>query len=324
MRYYRLEVTDKNDKPIFIEGTHPFILDSSDNPRGALHIEFDIPALGADTAVTGSSVVIYGLPLTIISQQVNFFGGSLKLYAGFQSGLPLAKPQQAGLIAAGQINNPYGNWIGTHQTLNLGFNPVGKKDKDGKTNYLTLDGKKGEKLADALKRCLKNTFPQKTININIYHDLVLVDDFKGHYLSITQLASDVKGITPGLLRQTGYTGVQIVLQNNQINVFDSSKASAGIKIAIDEFIGQPTWVNFGQVSFKTPMRADLQVGDRVTFPIASDSAFMVSTPQARLQWHKLNFSGTFQITSMRHIGQYSHADGEAWVTIFEAATEVPK
>ncbi len=104
---------------------------------------------------------------------------------------------------------------------------------------------------------------------------------------------------------------------------------AAVQLAFQDFIGQPTWLDFGTIQFVCPMRADLSVTSIVTMPkgllgnpanpVGAPGAVVTtsaSTPQAR---QGSIFSGTFFITSVHHMGEFRNPDGQAWVTVFNAS-----
>src|SRR5579875_2215617 len=90
---------------------------------GALNIELDVPVSPMSTPLAGSYLRVWGISLQEIAQWNDLQGKAIDVYAGMQKGLPLAKPQQAGLIFHGKIFQAFGNWQGTNQTLDLIINP---------------------------------------------------------------------------------------------------------------------------------------------------------------------------------------------------------
>ncbi|WP_337049952.1 hypothetical protein [Serratia fonticola] len=331
MRYYRIEITDSNGKRLTDAAGNEFFWDSSTNPAGALNVSLDLPVMAEDVNVGGGMVIIGGLPLSMLSQSVNLWLATITIEAGFKPGLPLASAQpMPGMIVQGQIWNPYGNWEGTQQTLNLVVNPSSSLDDTGKPIALAFDGKRGEKLADVLRRCLTKGYPKKKINIDIHHNLVLAEDMPAlPFNKLSDLARMIKDNTPGMLNIPGYSGVQIVTQSGQINVFDSSSQPSDHRVILpQDLIGQPTWNGFNQVSFKTPLRADLRVGDRISLPqnIVDGPASLLALSSAQSfsqQQTQVNFSGQFYVSSMRHIGEYRNPSGTAWVTTFDVVP-IPK
>ncbi|HIA2903879.1 TPA: hypothetical protein ACWP2H_005367, partial [Escherichia coli] len=93
-----------------------------------------------------------------------------------------------------------------------------------------------------------------------------------------------------------------------------------------ELVGQPTWIAPFTVSFKCPMRGDIRCGDVVKLPegLYSGAASIVmanTTAPSVIAKNSTTFTGKFLVKSVRHIGSYLTADGDAWVTVFEAYAE---
>lgn len=326
MRYYKINITDKAEKTIEDGHGNQFLFDSSENPAGALNVSFDLPVFSEDVNVGGGSVIIGGLPLSMLSQSVNLWLANITIEAGFMPGLPLATAQpKPGTIIKGQIWNPYGNWEGALQTLNLVVNPSSSLDENGKEISIKFAGRQGEKLSDVLTRCLKEAYPNKVIEIDIHQNLVLSEDMPAvPYNKLSDLAQTIRNITQGMLNKPGYNGVYIVTQNGGIRVFDNDASGTPLELKAQDLIGQPTWAGFKLVSFKTPLRSDIQVGDRIKLPLTLTSGPGVLLAQSSQQaftsqLSKLNFTGEYSVMSMRHIGEYRNPTGAAWVTAFEAS-----
>lgn len=326
MRYYRIEIIDKDgNTPLDSAGNPIGPFDTSETPGRGLQIEFDALITGYDVVNAGTLIVISGLPITMLSQSVQLSGCQVNIYAGFSDGLPLANPSQQGMIISGQIYNKYANWIGTHQTMNLVVNPSPLLNDVGQKRSITLDGKKGEALSDVLQRSLKLAFPDFDIYISISDKLVLAEDAPGVYPRLGQLAVAVRSHSCSAINTDDYTGVQMVMQNRAIRVFDNTTADgAGIPILPQELVGQPSWIGLASVSFKCPMRADLRCGDIVSLPqdiISGPGALLSVNTERSLSMlrNTVNFTGNFLITSVRHVGDYLNPDSNnAWNTIYEA------
>ena len=326
MRYYRIEITDKDgNTPLDSVGNPIGPFDTTDTPGRGLQVEFDALITGYDVVNSGTLIVIHGLPITMLSQSVQLSGCQVNVYAGFSDGLPLANPAQQGLIISGEIYNKYANWVGTHQTLNLIVNPSPLLNDAGQARSITLDGKKGETLAVVLQRALTATFPEFEIDISISDKLALAEDGVGVYNRLGQLATAIRSQSFSIINTDDYTGVQMVMQNRVIRVFDNTKAAGdGIPILPQELVGQPTWIGLVSVSFKCPLRADLRCGDVITLPqdIISGPSSLLSVNSERsfsMLRDTVNFSGKFLATSVRHIGDYLNPDStNAWNTIYEA------
>ena len=301
MKYYKLEITDKDgNTPLDAAGNPIGPFDSSLTPGAGLHIEFDALITGYDVVSSGTQIALYGVPVTMLRESAQLAGCQIELTAGFTAGLPLANPRQAGPIISGQIYNPFANWMGTHQSLNFIVNPSPLVNDQGQAASITLDGKKGEKLSDVLTRALTTAYPSFTLEITISESFSIIN-------------------------RDDYTGVQMVMQNRTIRVFDSTLGDAGgFEILPQELIGQPTWIGPVSVSFKCPLRADLRCGDMVELPqnIISGPGALLAVNSERSYSSlrtQVNFTGAFLITSVRHVGEYLNPDNSnSWVTIYEA------
>lgn len=312
-RYYRIE----------IEGgpTYTSLENGVTNPA-ALHVEMDIPvAPFASPAQTGAFVKVWGVPLSVISQAQDLRFKGIKVYGGFQKGLPLANPAQAGLLVQGYIFPVFGNWIGTDQSLDLiiapGPPPLDLKNPATPRN-LTINWKQGQPLSDAIRSALATAYQGYTADITINQNLKLLQDEAAYFSSLEAFARYVRATSKSIIKTMTYPGVDIVLRDKKFVVRDNTSTSGSIdkEVAFHDLIGQPTWIEAPFIQFKTMMRADLSVGEQVTLPktMVTNSA----QAQASLINQNVSFQGKFQISSVRHVGSYRQATADAWVTVFEA------
>ncbi|UAN38026.1 hypothetical protein [Enterobacter asburiae] len=326
MKAYRLEITDKDGKTPVDDERNPIGPFDTRNTFGAgLQLEFDALITGYDVVSSGTSIALYGIPISMIRQSANLAGCQVNLYAGFDRGLPLANPDQWGLIIRGEIFNPYGNWMGTHQSLNLIVNPSAVLNDKGQVTEITVEGKKGELFSDVLMRALKTAYPKFQIEISISDKLVLQEDGKGVYPRLAALAASMRSQSYYVINDQSYSGVQMVMQGDSIRVFDNTGGKGNaIQILPHELIGQPTWIGVNTVSFKCPLRSEIRLGDMVELPlnIISGPGELLAVNSERSYSSirdKVNFSGKFQINSVRHVGDYLSADNSnSRVTIYEA------
>ncbi|WP_105269281.1 hypothetical protein [Escherichia sp. MOD1-EC6163] len=326
MRYYKLIITkpDTQQPPVDKNNNKIGPFDSSKTPGCALHIEFDVTVVGYDVTTSGTMLALYGLPMSMLTQAVNLKGCLVSLYAGFTDGLPLANKSQQGEIINGEVLAAYGNWIGTNQSLNLIINPTPTRTIDGKMISICGYGKKGETLGNVLTRVLCDAFPDKKIECTISDNLILSEDEPIVYKNITSLAAAIRSWSLNIIRDERYTGVRITVQSGTIRIFDNTKSSSPKKIEAWELLGQPTWSAPLEMTFKCPLRGDICCGDIVSLPermFSGTSSILMSaiTQSSALTNSLVTFSGLFQITSVRHIGSFLTADGDAWVTVFTAA-----
>lgn len=336
MRYYSIQIDGQEIWTSYVNGQ---------TIAGAPLVEFDIPVTTAGTpdGDTGAMVKVWGVSLADINQAKNLALKSIKVYGGFQKGLPLANPQQNGLLVEGYIWQCYGTWVGTEQSITF-IIKTGEAPKPStfyKPLNLVLNANKGDTMATAIKNALATAFPNLTAQINISPKLVFQAQEQHYANTISDFASYVRNRSIALMNDTSYQGVSILPQASNFIVFDgpvagssnSSLSSSGSPLATNdasgntsafainfsEFIGQPTWIDVGTIQFKCPMRADIKVGNNVKMP----KALVINTGQAQtaLVNQVATFQGTFQVQVVRHVGNSRAPSADAWVTIFNAFTK---
>ena len=302
----------------------------------AWDINLDLSVIGEATPQGYGGVTVWGVSVQEINQAQNLVGKNMKIEAGFQRGLPLAKPGQSGVVYEGMIYQCFGNWIGTDMRLDFVVTPcastpstvggTGMLDKPMQKDF-QFDWPGGTALKPALLNCLNTAYKGYTININISDAIVAKqgDHMSGPYSTLGQLAQDVRNISRTIIDprgEVGYPGVTIFGHGTTIDVFDSpSQTKKNASIDFNELIGQPTWIDYPLIQFKTPMRADLTVGQQVTLPKTqvtnTTAAFSNQVNQ------NATFKGGFWIYSIRHCGSYRQPLEDAWVSVFEAAPLKP-
>ena len=290
---------------------------------GAQTVEWDIHTYTFDAPVSQAYIKIWGPSKQQISQASDFNGAPIKVYGGMQKGLPLANGQangQAGLLLSGQIFQAFGNWQGINQTLDFVVTTDGgaTQSNPARLSFLWL---KGQQLQQVIEQTLKTAYPALSVSVNIDPNLVLNQTESGVYQTLQQFASYVQGISQDIIGGD-YSGVKMTLANNEINVYDSNTVFVGgpTQIAIQDMIGQPTWLDTATVQFNTVMRADLKMGSQVKFPQISGLQ-AVTTPQSGSNARIANtFNGSWQINYMRHVGNSRAPDAQSWISTFQAIT----
>lgn len=326
----------------------------------ALNIELDVVSFSYNTPFEGSFLRVWGVSLKELRDAAKLNYARVVITAGMKPGLPIAtaasKDNQAGIIVEGSIQNAYGNWQGTTQTLDMtlipytGPPPVGTQGgaknpaspgqvssvnpTAGQPGNIQLQWKDGESLEGPLDTTLKAAFPRMKTKIFISPLLIARGDQVGNYMSLGQLASAVNDITKGYssiqpLTGGAYQGVYIFARGENIIAFDNTIAYGSYskdtpkKIRFQDMVGQPTWLGPAVLSFKTMMRGDLQINDFVSLPPGIQSPYtLVSGTGAAPNSGSKDTSGfanvVFQISRMHHFGNYRNPEGNAWVTVFEA------
>lgn len=335
MRYYDLVISDPVTKAVWkTNATSQSFVKSPGGSTftshfgnaviaGALNIEFDIPTYPFNTPQGGAMIRVWGIGLGMISQSADLAGQSISLSAGMKKGLPLVKPDQAGLILQGTVFQAFGNWQGVNQTLDIICNPPAAQDDQDISFYWPA----GMTLATALATCFGQAFPAMAFNVKGMGNIVMNSDGSGHYTSLSQLADYVQDRSQILGKSiygADYSGVMISIVGNTIFAQDSSVEQTATQLDFNDLIGQPTWINPGTINFKTVMRSDISVGSKVKFPskgvlapyVLTSASAAVPGAQAR---SKTVFQGDFLVTEVHHFANFRQPDADSWNTTFNAA-----
>ncbi|EKM5742883.1 hypothetical protein PU345_002160 [Enterobacter kobei] len=335
-RRYEITIEDKNGQPVGDAKGYqigPWHSHQQERPlAGALDIEFDIQTLGAGLiAAQSSTLVIRGLPMSVMKQSVNLSQCVCTLNAGFGSiGLPLATSQSVhyGMVLEGQIYTPYANWQGANQSLNLGlinYAPMLKM-----TGTLRLSGQRGEKLGDMILRNMKEAYPGRRIVMSIADNLILPENVQSaEYDNMGAYSMAIGSLSRGIMNDSKYPGIQIYMQKDFIAVSDLMYPLAGVthNIALEELIGQPSWEGFNSISVKVPLRADINVGDGLRLasytdctiysPYGGFGTILTSNGGAAMvaRMQDTTFTGNFIVSGIRHVGAFRNPSADAWVSI---------
>jgi hypothetical protein len=209
------------------------------NPT-ALNIEFDIPIASLSDPDSGSAWLRIWVPgIADISNASDLNMLAISIYAGMSKGLPLANPNQAGLIMQGKTLYAYGSWIGTSQTVDMNFIPganLGSPDQPA--NFRSPGRPAGTPLATAIARTRSIAMPGVAQQINTSPKLALNYAVTGWYQSAQQFANFINEISTTLIRGS-YSGVMIATngQTVRVNGGTSPTQSSGFKqIAFTDLI----------------------------------------------------------------------------------------
>jgi len=302
-------ITDNVSYTSFVNGV---------NIPGALNVEFDVPFSAFATPTgPGAYIKIWGVSLAEVFQAADLNGMSIEVYAGMIKGLPLAKPEQFGLIAQGTINQAFGNWLGIEMSID--FIVVADMGTADAPKNIILNWAQGQTLQSALTATFATAFPNAPVTFAISGNLVAPESIVGYYATVTELAKDVLAASLYIMNDPTYLGVQIFQKGGAFSIYDGTSAGTPKPLAFEDFIGQPTWIDQGTVQFKCNLRADLSVGDYVSFPtvVATQTASGASPFGSALK-NKSSFEGTFQITDGHQFANFRQPPGESWNTTFNA------
>ena len=320
MRYYRIDLI--NPKTNATVKTYTSYVNGQTD-TGALNVELDLVVTDYATPSgdAASLVRVWGISLQDIAQSSNFYGYLINVYAGMQKGLPLANPQQNGLIVSGYVLQAFGNWIGTTMTLDLIVGAGSGPFATALTGQnVAQNWKAGTQLSTAVAATLKAAFTTYQTQINISPNIVLANDEPGFWGNMTQYAQYLRNISLSVLNPnftlTGYAGVRVILKQNTFIVYDGTNVAQPKQIAFTDLIGQPTWIASQVIQFNTVMRADISVGDWVKLPPGQQTTTANSLSQFR---QGSVFPSTYWVSYIRHVGNFRQPDGEAWISTFDAA-----
>ena len=317
MRYYEIALSPKGGgAPTKVWTSYP----NGANDPGALNVEIDVLSsyFGIPSGDIGSSTItIEGISLEDLQQAKNFAYQTITLKGGMKAGLPLAQPQQAGLLLQGQVWESFANWVGTE--MNLTFVIVPGDYSISRPGNIVLNWQKGQSLADALATTFSTAYPDYATTIAIGSQYVTDHQVLAYYPTLQALAKFVKSVT----KTPTFPGVDIgKLNGNTIVVSDGSQPSPPVQLEFIDFVGQPKWVGVEAMQFTTVMRHDIQVNSQVVMPKGlQDAPGIVQTGAAAYpsQLHyKTSFQGPFIVQSVRHIGNFRDPNGQSWISVFQA------
>lgn len=353
MRYYELTVSDPDGGQDYVldmnglglvKGSGPLAsslyttatsggnqqLVGTVNPN-ALCVEFDIPVTLMHEPQGGAWLRVWGIGLRAVGQaaDLNSVNGKFKkfvLKGGMSKGLPLAKPEQAGIIAQGNVFQAFGNWSGTNQTLDL-ILQASVPDPPSDGSGIKWEWKKGQAIADAISQTLSQALPDYTAKVNVSQNLLAPNDQPGWYPNFSSWAAAVHDYTLSLGQQLfgkDYQGVQIGVSGKTVNVFDGQGPTKPEPIALyfEDIIGQPTWISPAEITWQAVMRSKIDIQDQVKFPSGIQPPFALTTPDAAYPntpaASRIAFQGAFVVNEIHHFANFRQADVAAWNTTFKA------
>jgi hypothetical protein len=323
LRYYRIELSRPSGEPVYLRSLSGQTLTSLTpqgkfNP-GALQVELNIPLYPQHIASSGTYVKVWGVGLEDITRQSDFNGLNIKVYGGMSKGLPLASPNQSGLLTQGSIFQAYANWVGVEQSIVfLILPPIGTNDAPLNVPFTWPAG---TPLASAIRSTLQIAAPTLTPQINISPNLVLAHTETGYYTSLTQFAQWINERSRSIIGG-GYAGVQIATKGDKIQVWDGTQSQTNvISIQPWDLIGQPTWQENGVVTFATVMRADIDLQSVIKLPPTIIQQTAASAVYIRNQ-DRTAFTGNFLIQGAQHYGNFRQPSADSWNTTFQCVPDL--
>lgn len=312
MRYYKIEISDPTSGTLLRKWSSQ---DNAGNTMlGALNVELDMPSYPFANPSGNDTLRIWGIDLKEIVGASYYNNKLIRVTVGMAKGLPLANPKQQGLVIEGIINQCFGNWQGVDMTLDF-IIVYGIGGTEPAPKNIVLNWRKGVPLGAAVKSSLAVAAPKVKCVDNTSQSLVLGQDEPGFYYNMAQFATYVREVSRHINPNPKYPGVQVSYRGGTFYLYDGTSPTAPKAIAFNDLIGQPAWISFNVVQFKTAMRGDFNVSDYITLPKGQVTTQAQSASQYR---DSSVISGVFQIQTIRHVGNFRQPDANSWVTIFEA------
>lgn len=304
--------------------TYQSIDQQGNHLAGALDVSFDLPVAPFGSVMAGGVIEIPGVSLQTISSAARYQGWTATIYGGMQQGLPLANPKQFGFLARGQVQQAFGNWIGTQQSLVLVLYPAPEMPRTDGIHNIVMDWKKGDSLSSAIMATLQRAVPTAKIQNKITKDVVLPFHEAGYYASLEQFSDVVHGISIDANKTPGYPGIRIAYTRGIFTLYDAPTSTAVTAIVTTDLLGQPTWLGPNDsgsvIQLQVVLRGDLDIGNQISLPSETTQGYGILSPasSAPLPKDRTAFSGTFIINNLRHIGHFRDGNGSAWSTVIGA------
>jgi hypothetical protein len=316
MRFYDIQITDESGNLVQIDG-FPMVFTSYKSGvsiPGALNVEIDLPIFTEEIAASNGYVKIWGIGLSLINQASKLALKNIVIKAGMQKGLPLANlqtqasPSRNGIIFEGSILQAFGHWQGTEQTLDLVI-----------TNQLTakpivFNCAKSQSFSDAITKSIRDS----GLAVSCYVDanLKASEPIIGTFPDLATFAQEIHRQSLRSMQTNGYPGVRAYRKENGYAFSDNSTPGDPVKIDFTDLVGQPTWLEYMIMQFKTVMRSDIHVGDTIAMP---DKTIALGAPKSYTpDRDDIAYKGTAWVRSVRHVGAFRQPDANAWATIIEA------
>jgi len=320
MRYYKITLsTSTTTKTAFNTITYSSLnSDGSNNPM-ALQIDLDLFQGLFHQPSQNGMITIYGVPFADLSQASNFTNADITIEVGMSAGLPLANPKQAGIVIQGTVFQSYGNYQGTDVRLNLIIIPY-SISPTAEAN-LSFNWIEGQTLTQAVSSTLGVAF-NLPITGKFSDSIVATETQPGIYFTMKSLAQYVNDTSLHAAQPVGYQGAVMSVNSNGITLSDGTAPVKDITaIQFTDIIGNLTWIDAVTIQAKLVMRHDLNVNGYVTFPPGAPT--INNATQYNQIRNTISFDGTFQITTVRHVGSSRQPTADSWVTVIDAIISNP-
>jgi hypothetical protein len=323
------------------------------NP-GCLEVEFDITNAFGHFLGQPLHLRIHNPTLEWVNNARNYNGSFVTIEAGLKSGLPLANPNQSGVIAYGIVWNSFANWIGTDLTLDFLVYPAsqyGSPDLNysfgtgpgSPSGYSFSWGQQSNTTTSSLLDAISDALTRTGLKLNeksaidsrlssppkvqYSNFLTTFTEFAKYIndISIQAVAPSSPSTSTGTGKNQDYNGVWLgFLPDGSVLAYDGTTAPGSIQLEYQEFIGQPTWLTDGGVVQSVhPMRNDIGIGFDIQYPKNLPTS-LNPLYSAAGRYNALNASAqTLRVQQVRHVGKFRDTSPTGWVTYVNAAGAIP-
>lgn len=313
MRYYEIAIT--SPAPDSKVTTYSSLNTDGSNDGGALRVVLDIPFFNASTPAGLAYIKIFGVSYKDIQQANLLRNSTIVIKGGMTLGLPLANPQQRGIILSGSIYQAFGNWQGNEISLDIIASPRFGSPTD--PINLSYNWEAGTTLENAVRKTLQIAYGSDVgISGGFLNSLVTFSAVPYTYQDLQQFSMWVTKVSKDINKDPNYIGAQITQTPQGFYLYDASVKINPTELKFTDFIGNATWTGFNVINFKLVLRGDLAVGDYITMPPRSNIVNVVNSfTQFR---DNISFQNQFIISRIRHIGDSRQSSADSWCSVIDA------
>jgi len=324
MRFYDITISPPNENPQAFEA---FSFSSQSgigiNNYSCLRVDLDFFQNWFHQPSANGHVKIWGVDLKTLNQKADLnpvlINGTYQykqiyIQIGMAKGLPFANPKQAGLAIQGSIIQAFSTWQGTEVGLDLIFVPSAV-NPNVKANIPVI-WEEGTELTDIVKTALTTAYGIP-VNGSFSKNLKWTEKTQSQNFNLISFSQTINNISRIINKSSNYLGASITLNTAGFYLSDTGVTPTAAKtITFNDIIGNLTWLDINLIQAKVVMRADINVGDYITFeqniPVNN---VINNNSQYR---NNLSFNGTFYVQRVHHMGSSRQPDGNSWVTVIDA------
>lgn len=261
----------------------------------ALQVRFDF-AMNATFSALLHEVEIHNILPRYLSQESNLVGKTIQFWAGMQHGLPLAKPDQYGLIFSGTIQRAIKIIQGSESKMILYVRSTNTGDAGP-----VFEVKKGQDVVAAIKSAMSQLPNVKTVFDDQLGAFPAESDDKAALTNLSDLAviCDKYDIT-----MYPYAG--------GIRFIDSTLGDTSVlekTIDAEDLIGEPVAINTQEINIQVTLRGDIVAFQKVKLP-----KIRINPITGITEISAISETGVYRVNELRHCGDYRNPSAEAWVT----------